>query len=301
MISKELINLFCTDLIYKNDDDIFGAYIAGLWEGDGCVMARPNAKPVINITFHRKDAPLVEKLLLIITEKCGQNTGSIYYHKTRQACYLNIYSINGLKYFTNLVNGQLRTPKANQIAIVIKWLNKKKHADIQQLPLCNNDLSQDGWLAGFIDADGSFAIRQTLQTKTTSKQTECQCIIVQRQLYVKTNKSYEEIFSKISDFLCVKLNTLKARAPSASNPYGGQSQYKLKISSAKSKKILRAYLDRFPLLSSKCSDYSNWCAADDLMIAKQHYTEQGSEEIAALKRGMNNGRFFYNWDHLYKL
>jgi hypothetical protein len=59
--------------------------------------------------------PVAYKLLAIITNKCNNaKVGSIYYQQKRLACYLNIHSIEGLKYFVSLVNGKLRTPKAYQ-------------------------------------------------------------------------------------------------------------------------------------------------------------------------------------------
>ena len=72
----------------------------------------------------------------------------------------------------------------------------------------------------------------------------------------------------------------------------------MKVSSAKSKKILRIYLDQYELLSSKLLNYKAWCLADDLMLTKQHYTEQGQQKITKLKSSMNNSRVYYNWDNL---
>lgn len=280
--------------IYKNRL-IFGAYLAGLWEGDGSVLikSKQHLKPTINITFHKNQGLFAEKLLQILSDQCEQKAGSIHYHKTRQACYLNIYSKQGLFNFINLVNGKLRTPKASQIDVIVNWLIKQG-IDIKKLPLCCKPIYKDAWYAGFIDADGSFAIRQTFKRATIKKQTECQFILVQRMYYPKTGQSYVEIFSKIANFFCVKLGTLKARNPNALN------QYKIKISSAKSKKILllRAYLDTFPLLSSKYLDYKAWSEVDDLMIKKHHYTDDGVIKIAKIKQSINNLRVNYNWDHL---
>ena len=279
-------------MIYKNEQ-ILGTYLAGLWEGDGSVSIRKGRKPSIQITFHRKEAPLAEKLLAIITNKCNNaKVGCIYYQQKRLACYLSIYSIQGLKYFISLVNGKLRTPKAYQIDRIIDWLNTNCNAQIKKFPICGQPLSRDAWLAGFIDADGSFAIRQTLKSETTKKQTECQFILVQRTVYPKTGESYTDILSLIASFLCVRLNILKARNCNA------WDQYKVKVGSAKSKSILRVYLNKYPLLSTKQLDYRAWCFADDLMLQKLHYTEQGAKEITKIKKSMNNSRIDISWDHL---
>lgn len=278
--------------IYK-DRAIFGAYLAGLWEGDGSILvkSKEHLKPTINITLHKNQSIFAEKLLQILSDQCEEKVGSIHYHKTRQACYLNIYSKQGLLNFIDLVNGKLRTPKASQLELVVNWLSNQGIA-ISKLPLCLKPIDHDAWYAGFIDADGSFGIRQTFKNKTIKKQTECQFILVQRVYYPKTGQSYFEIFTKIADFFCVKLGTLTARNPNALD------QYKIKISSAKSKKILRAYLDKFPLLSSKYLDYKAWSEVDDLMIKKHHYTDDGVIKIAKIKKSMNNLRVNYNWKHL---
>ena len=195
-------------MVYKNVN-FLGSYLAGLWEGDGSVKMIKNAKPTISISFHKNEAPVAEKLLAIITNKCNNiRAGSVHYHKKRLACYLNIYSIEGLKYFITLVNGTLRTPKAYQINYIIDWLNQKHNTNIQKLPLSNLDLSEDAWLAGFIDADGSFAIRQTLKSKITKKQTKCQFILVQRTAYPKKTGGIRKD-PRRAYFLCVKLVILR--------------------------------------------------------------------------------------------
>lgn len=213
------------------------------------------------------------------------------------ACYLSIYSIEGLDYFIYLVNGKLRTPKAYQINLVIDWLNQNRGTlfNIKKLPICSKMLWGDAWLAGFIDADGSFAIRQTLPIKTTKKQTECEFILVQRIVYPKTGSSYAHIFGQIACFLCVKSNILKARNPNA------QDQLKIKVGSVKSKAILRIYLNKYPLLSSKRLDYLAWSSADDRMLQKLHYTPQGVKEITKIKKSMNRLRTVLNWGHLNQL
>lgn len=111
-----------------------GAYLAGLWEGDGNIRFVKGAKPSISISFHSYDAPLEEKLLTVIGSKCNSNVkvGSVYYHKTRCACYLTLYSVEALVCFITLVNGKLRSPKAYQIDLIIDWLNQKHNAKLKK-------------------------------------------------------------------------------------------------------------------------------------------------------------------------
>jgi len=283
-------------MIYKNNK-IFGSYVAGLWEGDGSIAIKKGYnKPTFIITFNSKDLPLAEKLLHIITSRSGtEKAGSIWYQKHRNACYLSIHSVHGLKYVMGLIRGNLRTPKAYQIDLVIDWLNKKHNAGITKLPISKVKLSKDAWLSGFIDAGGSFNVRQTIETTTTKKQVECKFILTQRMVYPKTNKSYVTILNLIAEFLCVKLNLQTVKNPEI------RDQYRVICSSAKSKAILRSYLDKYALLTSKFLDYTTWCLVDNLMIKKQHYTVQGTLEVNKLKNSMNKNRTAFNWGHLDKL
>ena len=199
----------------------------------------------------------------------------------------------GLKYIIDLIKVKLKTPKAYQIDIIIDWLNTKQNAKIKKLPLCSLPLQQTAWFAGFLDADGSFGVELSQY-----KHVACKFRLAQQMYYVtkhcahtELNNSYKSIMNRIADYLCVRLNIRKqARS--------GRSYYIISMSSAKSKKILRAYLDQYPLLSSKFLDYKDWCTVDDLMLIKKHYTKQSIAQIGKLKDGMNNSRAYFNWDHL---
>lgn len=174
-------------------------------------------------------------------------------------------------------------------------MNQKHNANIKKLPISNLDLSNDAWLAGFIDADGSFGIELLGQYK----QVVCKFRLAQRMEYprsvfyrhIEQNTSYRPIMSCIAHYLFVKLNVRKQAG-------SGRSYYIVSISSARSKKILRTYLDKYPLLTSKVLDYKDWSVVDDLILIKRHYTEQGKQDIVKLKGSMNNLRIHYNWDHL---
>jgi LAGLIDADG endonuclease len=78
----------------------------------------------------------------------------------------------------------------------------------------------------------------------------------------------------------------------------GHDQFKIKLSSSRSKAKLRRYFDTYPLLTSKFLDYRAWCDVDDIMISKQHYTTPGASQISILKLTMNDARVNFNWHHL---
>ena len=288
-------------MIYKNEQ-ILGSYLAGLWEGDGYVAIRKNRKPTFHIAFHISQQPLAQKLLNHITDKCnGSKVGSIELKKIDNTCRFNIYSTSGLIYLITLINGKLRTPKAYKIDFIIDWLNDKHNANIKKQPLCSLPLAEDAWFAGFIDADNCFYIELAKKTKITNRRIVCRFQLRQRMIYPKKagvalpkdfNQSYENIFGLIASYLCVKLNIHKVKNPVITE------QYSIDIVSIKSRKVLRAYLNRFPLLTSKFLDYTDWCLADDIIILKQHYLEEKIIEIGKLKSSMNSSRTYFSWSHL---
>lgn len=85
------------------DKRILGSYLAGLWEGDGHItIAKRGGKPAFHINFNIKEALVAKKLLNSIEHKCNSDVGSIRYQTQKNACVLNIYSIEGLKYLIRL-------------------------------------------------------------------------------------------------------------------------------------------------------------------------------------------------------
>ena len=147
----------------------------------------------------------------------------------------------------------------------------------------------NAWLAGFIDADGSFAIRQTLETRG-KKLTECAFILVQRRYDSQTDSSYDFVFEGIARFLKCRVKSVL--------PHNGKEQVKLKLSSALCKAKLRTYLTSWPLLSSKHLDFQAWCRVDDLINAQKHYLTSGVDEIRKIKKTINNQRTCFCWYHL---
>lgn len=97
----------------------------------------------------------------------------------------------------------LRTPKLKKFYDLIDIL--KKGLTINKYSYPTQDFCQDGWLAGFSDADGSFGIiyikELSLSGKTTKKRrVACRLRILQRMIEPLTNESYEDLFNKIALF-----------------------------------------------------------------------------------------------------
>lgn len=280
----------------------FGAYLAGLWEGDGSIWIpktthAPSGKrytPHLYITFHDKDYPLVLALQKLIG-------GTIRNKSENHAYVLTVSSINELQNVIYLMNGYLRTPKVHQFNKLIQWINTtpgKARGCIEPI-ICNDvdtsPIISNAWLSGFIDADGSFdvKVREKSFDGKGKNRVEARLRIEQRIIDPSTELSYYSVMKSIASSLNVELNT------SLHNE--GIEYYIVSVTSPAKLKTLINYLDTYSLFSSKLLNYLDFKYCVNLMLSRKHLTEQGRENIKIIKAGMNRKRTYYTWDHLEKL
>jgi hypothetical protein len=260
-------------------------YLAGLIEGDGYITITNQDRVILSITFNLKDKPLAEKLLSYLGK------GSIVKRKSN-CIELRFSHKQTLCKIIELINGKFRTPKIYQLYKLIDWMNKKhshpRGTDITKLPLNDGPILNDSWLSGFIDADGSFYIRDSL------KQIICKFNLEQRKIYPKTNESYNLILNKICLALNVKLH-IRERISKK------KSYYIIRLENQNAIKLLIGYLDTYPLLSSKHLDFLSWKIVFNEIINKNHMTVEGRKLVSLHKNQMNNSRTYFNWNHLNKL
>jgi hypothetical protein len=275
----------------NNKDNKFKEYLAGLFEGDGHIwIQNENEKkkhnPRFCITYSLKNEPLAKKLLELI------GSGFIRYKKQDNACVLTVSPVIGLKKLVHLINGELRTPKIHQLHKLIDWLNKNHNTNLTKLPLKDSSLSEDGWLSGFIDSDGSFSVQHTkLENNAKKRKISCRLRIEQRMLDPITNDNYLKVLTDISNFLNCSLLTRKQKST-------GNEYYTLTASSKLSLEIIVNYLDKYPLFSSKYLDYNDWKKIVLLIFENKHYTEEGINKTNIVKNSMNRQRIKYSWYHL---
>lgn len=98
----------------SKENRLIGSYLAGLFEGDGHIwiqkqVSKKTHNPRFCITFSLKNESLAHKLLGII------ESGFIRYKPKENACVLVVSPVVGLKKVVNLINGELKTPKINQL------------------------------------------------------------------------------------------------------------------------------------------------------------------------------------------
>lgn len=267
----------------------FGAYLAGLWEGDGHI-SMPTKKhkhnPRWHITFHEKDYVLAQAL--------NTKLGGFIRHKPKQrAKVLTLSSVPSLKSILKLTHQAYRSPKIRQVNLLINWLNQHHATDFDLAFKDNSSLNNNAWLAGFIDADGSFGLRHTQGSPTQKRRIACRFRLEQRMVDAKSNVSYEPLMSAISTTLACKLKTrIQTRS---------QRRYFLvETSSVVSNTKLASYLRRYPLFSSKWMSFKIWASVHAKLKSKKAYEASYAPVLKAYKQSINaHARICEN--HLKKL
>lgn len=271
----------------------FASYLAGLVEGDGTIIVpdtlrSPKGKlnyPSIQIVFHLKDLPLA----LIIQKELG--FGSLSKKKGVNAYILTINNYQGILFVISLINGNMRTPKIYSLYKLIDFY--KEIINIEKKPLDNSPLQSNGWLSGFLEADGSFQVRTTLSGKYPKF--ECKLEISQRQTDHKGFSNFE-FLKKIADLFNTEVKKTRL---SKSTP-----EYRVITTSLQGNIQAKDYLIKYPLFGTKYLDSRDWMKVVDLFNNGEHKTVLGKEKIIEIKSTMNDKRTVFTWDHLqnfYKL
>jgi len=255
----------------------FSHYLAGLWEGDGHADRRHHT--YIALTFHHKNKPLVD----FLHDRLG---GSIRNKVTDRAYVLTLRKADALAHFFHHIHNTLRTPKHHDLQGFVWTPGHKDRTD----PLVN------GWLAGFLDADGGFKIRWTKERchpDTGKIQTKhrigLSLVLEQRKVHALTEESFEPVMRIISRAFDVNLTQ---------SQHHGQWYWRVEVSGLTKLQKVITYLDRFPLLSAKRLDFEDWKQAYELICAGAHLTDEGKIKLWRLKQGMNRQREVFCWKHL---
>ena len=272
------------------NSDIFplGSYLAGLVEGDGTIVVPKTERsakgklnyPSIQIVFQLKDFPLCQA----IQKQLGY--GSINKKKQSAAYILTINSNEGLINLAKLINGKLRGPKYFQYCLLLNFINNRNpELNLTAEKLDQSYLSSNSWLTGFIEADGSFQVRTSLDSKIKRLQLSFELSQVR---VTKYGYSMNDLMLSIAQFLNVNVNEIRSDRK--------HPQYRIRTSTIKTNLILCNYLNQFKLQGIKYLDYQDW----KFIL---HYFEEGTHnenisKIIEIKSGMNQRRIEYNWDHL---
>lgn len=268
-----------------------GYYLTGLIEGDGCIWTPKTLRsnngsgyiwyPRIEITFNIKERPFFEHL------KSNLNAGYIK-HVKNNTCKYTVADVKKLIEIIHLINGKFRTPKIMSLYKTIDFLNLTRNLNIEKLPLDDSNLDNNSWLSGMIDSDGGFQIGLTGNYKIDGSSNKSQ---VKRSFALK-----QRILDKLSGESCIPFmlkiaNYLKSRIY-----YNKDNSMHVTITSQYQILLLKFYLDKYPLMTSKYLDYL--CFLQSLNYSGRRLTSDEIIEIRIIKSSMNNKRTNFDWNHL---
>lgn len=268
----------------------FSSYLTGLIEGDGSIIVPKFDRskkgflnyPSIKLAFNLRDFPLAQ----LIQKELGH--GSLCRMKGVNAYLLQINNKEGILFLISLLNGNMRTSKINSLYKLIDWCNYKYGLNIIKKPIDFSPINSNSWFAGFIDADGSFSIfinKKSIRIRFSITQTA----------ESKLGFSNQEIMNLLAEFLNVKVCFYQLKR----HPFS--LELTVKTQSIKNNEFLINYLNSFPLWSSKYLNYKDWLQALNIFKTVCGIKNKPKDiylQLINLKKGMNNDRIIYNWDHL---
>jgi hypothetical protein len=130
------------------------------------------------------------------------------------------------------------------------------------------------WLAGFIDAEGSFGIKISKSSSTKSGYSAyLQFNLIQHVRDEILLKSLEQYLN------CGKVYRHSTNALTFTVSKFSDIAY-----------IIIPFLKKHPLLGVKSKDFEDFCKGAELIKNKAHLTESGLEQLRKIKIGMNTGR-----------
>ena len=244
----------------KKLDREFLEYFIGFFEGNGSLYINQyNNQVQFYLYQHENNISFLHKL------RTGLGFGRVFISKTKShQAYLKISNENNLLKIIHLLNGNLCTAsQREEFKLFLDMFNKKYHYSIilkSSSPVVSLDTA---WLSGFIDAQGRFSCY------TNKDQTGDSNLIVRPIFYI--SQETKSIVEDIRDLL-IKTNTNLYYEPI-------RKHYTLKLSSAKSRKKLIQYLQRYKLKTRKRITYLGWKNIHFFIKDKKHLSDQGSITI----------------------
>ena len=246
---------------HKKIDPLFLEWFIGFVEGHGSFIIS-NKKIYFDISQNLVDI----SILYLIKNRLG--FGKILEKKELDR-FVGVYYITGKANFTRLIhlfNGNLICKyNKNQFKLWLDQYNLQYLDNIQYLDR-NIQLSFfNGWLSGFIDAEGSF----------NAKMISCKTNRIGKQVFTdfSITLKHPEILVKIKSLFILYINN-----NNNNDKYiiydKFKDEYKLSLSNKKILILLINYLNKYPLLTIKNIKYKNWLNIYQASLNNKHLTSE---------------------------
>lgn len=246
----------------KQIDLKFISWFVGFSEGDGSIFRRQNSPNLtLEISQHIKDS----QVLYYIQSNLG--FGRVYFPKNRPniATY-TITHQNELSIILNLLLPHVHTQQFLSYLDPMSLINTPPMGGPTPPPKLT---LQDGWLAGFIDAEGCFRIK------------------------FESNNTVKLIF-ELSQKELIVLEQIKVLFPSLKdNIRQDRENWVLSFSQLQARNDLIRYLTIHPLKSHKNVVFTKWVKASRIIETAKvqgNLTIQGKASLEKLSKGLNTWR-----------
>jgi hypothetical protein len=228
-----------------NPEEKWNQWFAGLTDGDGCFVISQKEKTIsFEITAHVSDARLlynIKNKLKAGTVKLRSGSNSVRYRIKQKAIIFDI---------VRKLNGKLYHPeRINQLKNVCAMFN----LTYIQAPILI--LQPNGYLAGLMDSDGSFAISVTNSSKKDSQISGVPGRITRlanakgfSQISAKVTSSQEDFLKAVQQSYNLGTIYVEQANPKKKSP---NPKYHLTIKSENEFIVLYEYLKKYPLKSVK--------------------------------------------------
>lgn len=171
-----------------------------------------------------------------------------------------------------LFNGNLAlTHRIKQLSLWTKVLNKKFGENT--IILIEKAVSltlQDAWLSGFTDAEGCFNVSITSNARYALGH-------VIKMRFILDQKD-EAILNIIKDLFGFGKVTLSSKTVDV---------YRFTATGFKNTNDITSYFNKYPLLTKKALSYSNWLSIYNIIINKDHLTEEGLAQVRRIQKEIN--------------
>ena len=277
--------------IYKNKNNItvftnnnnLGYYLAGLLEGDGSISLPSLGvtslnrilNPRIVFTSHAKNIGMYS----FLQSELG-NIGRFQKSGENIIRYI-IGDKESIILFINLVHGKLRTAKNKRFNDLINFMNNKYDLNISESLLDKSSFTNNSWFSGFSEADGHFGIKyiESRPKSETRKRSVSENVSLKfrldQRLYDKaTSSSMKPFMEELALFLNANLKTYKNNTNS--------EVLSVSVQSIKNINFLIDYFNKFPLIGDKLTDFKTWEIVFNIILLKQHLSEEGRLKIRNL-------------------
>ena len=267
--------------VFKNNNNL-GYYLAGLLEGDGSIslpsLGVTSLNRVLNprlvFTSHIDNLGMY----LFLQSELG-NVGRFQRSSENVLRYI-IGDKQSIIKIINLIHAKLRTPKNKRFNDLIEFMNKKYSLNIPESSLDNSSFNDNSWFAGFTEADGHFGIKyierkskSETRKRSVSENVSLKFRIDQRLFDKATSSSMEPFMKNLSLFLNASLKLYEVKNSKALS---------LSVESIKNQSNIIDYFNKYTLIGDKLNDFKKWKIVYQMILSKEHITEEGRLKIRNL-------------------